>query len=84
MSTRIEDSKFPAEPTPNRNEEAPSLPDIRNEPKREDKVPLFLLPPREPGDQQAERSYTTATAEGTQTEFFTLRTIPVILKKWES
>ena len=41
---------------------------------------LILLPPREPGDKQAERSHTTTTAEGTQTGFLALRTVPVILK----
>ena len=41
---------------------------------------LILLPPREPGDKQVERSHTTTTAEGTQTGFPALRTVPVILK----
>ena len=45
-----------------------------------EKVSLVLLPPREPGDKQAERSRTTTTAEGTQTGFLALRTVPVILK----
>ena len=41
------------------------------------KVPLVFLPPREPGDKQAERSHTTTTAEGTQTGFLALQTVPM-------
>lgn len=47
---------------------------------KNEKVPLVLLPPRQPGDKQAERSHTTTTVEGTQSSFLALRTVPVILK----
>lgn len=68
-------------PTTDRNEAAHGIADTKSETKPEnEKVSLVLLPPREPGDNQAERSHTTTTAEGTQTGFLALRTVPVILK----
>ena len=68
-------------PTTDKNEAAHSISNTKSEKKPEnEKVSLVLLPPREPGDKQAERSHTTATAEGTQTGFLALRTVPVILK----
>ena len=67
-------------PTTDKNEAARSISNTRRETKPEnEKVSLVLLHPREPGDKQAERLHTTTTAEGTQTGFFALRTVPVIL-----
>ena len=77
------DQKQPVEtgPTTDKNEAAHGISNTKSETKPEnEKVSLVLLPPREPGDKQAERSHTTTTAEGTQTGFLALRTVPVILK----
>ena len=77
------DQRQPVEtgPTTDKNEAAHGISNTKSETKPEnEKVSLVLLPPREPGDKQAERSHTTTTAEGTQTGFLALRTVPVILK----
>ena len=77
------DQRQPVEtgPTTDKNEAAHGISNTKSETKPEnEKVSLVLLPPREPGDKQAERSQTTTTAEGTQTGFLALRTVPVILK----
>ena len=77
------DQRQPVEtgPTTDKNEAAQVISNTKSETKPEnEKVSLVLLPPREPGDKQAERSHTTTTAEGTQTGFLALRTVPVILK----
>ena len=76
------DQRQPVEtgPTTDKNEAARGISNTRRETKPEnEKVSLVLLHPREPGDKQAERLHTTTTAEGTQTGFFALRTVPVIL-----
>ena len=58
-----------------------NLLDSKSEPAHEnEKVPLALLPLRESGDQQAERSHTTTTLGGAQTSFLSLCTVPVIVK----
>ena len=63
------------------NEAAHGISNTKSETKPEnEKVSLVFLPPPEPGDNQAERSHTTTTGEGTQTGFLALRTVPVILK----
>ena len=71
------DQRQPVEtgPTTDKNEAAHGILNTKSEtiPENE-KVPLVLSTPREPGDKQAERSHTTSTAEGA------LRTVPVILK----
>ena len=77
------DQRQPVEtgPTTDKNEAAHGISNTKSETKPEnEKVSLVLLSPREPGDKQAERSHTTTTAEGTQTGFPALRTVPVILK----
>ena len=77
------DQRQPVEtgPTTDKNEAAHGISNTKSETKPEnEKVSLVLLPPREPGDKQAERSHTTTTAEGTQTGFLALRTVPVIHK----
>ena len=71
------DQRQPVEtgPTTDKNEAAHGILNTKSEtiPENE-KVPLLLSTPREPGDKQAERSHTTSTAEGA------LQTVPVILK----
>ena len=69
------------ESTPDKTTTACDLLDAKSEPPHEnEKVPLVLLPLRESGDQQVERSHTTTTIGGAQTSFLSLRTVPVIVK----
>ena len=59
------DQRQPVEtgPTADKNEAAHGISNTKSETKPEnEKVSLVLLPPREPGDKQAERSQTTTTA----------------------
>ena len=77
------DQRQPVEtgPTTDKNEAAHGISNTKSETKPEnEKVSLVLLPPREPVDKQAERLHTTTTAEGKQTGFLALGTVPVILK----
>ena len=69
------------ESMPGKTTTACNLLDSKSEPAHEnEKVPLLLLPLRESGDQQAERSHTTTTIGGAQTSFLSLHTVPVIVK----
>ena len=69
------------ESTPDKTTTACNSLDSKGEPAHEnEKVPLVLLPLRESGDQQAERSHTTTTMGGAQTSFLSLRTLRVIVK----
>ena len=77
------DQRLPVEtgPTTGKNEAAHGISNTKSETNPEnDKVPLVLLPPWEPGDKQAEISHTTTTADDIQSSFLALRTVPVILK----
>ena len=65
-------------PTTDKNEAPHGISNTKSEMKPEnEKVSLVLLPHREPGDKQAERQHTTTTAEGTQTGFLALQTVPM-------